>query len=199
HPEGVSVTGLGQRVKENTEVEVTCDVSRVKPAADIYWRKGPDGPLQTGTTSSGLNQHNKTFHLQSIYKVSFSRSDHNTTLYCLVTQPGDKTDVIASHTVNVEYPPSTAVTHTSLRKPIEGSSLTLTCDVTDGNPGGYIKPVTWRNGDVKLSPSDHYQLSDNVLTISSLNHTLDDGDYSCAARNDAGIGDFSAQFQLQIN
>ena len=100
HPEGVSVTGLGQRVTENTEVEVTCDVSRVKPAADIYWRKGLKGSLQKGTT----NWNNKIFHLQSTYKVSFSRSEHNTKLYCLVTRPGDSTDVgaTANQTVSVE-------------------------------------------------------------------------------------------------
>ena len=97
------MTGLGQWVKENTEVEVTCDVSRVKPKADIYWRKGLKGSLQTGTNSSGLNSDAKTFYLQSRYKVSFSRSEHNTKLYCLVTRPGDKTDVwaTASQTVNV--------------------------------------------------------------------------------------------------
>ena len=97
------MTGLGQRVKENTEVEVTCDVSRVKPEADIYWRKGPDDPLQIGTTSNERNQDGKTFHLQSTYKVSFSRSEHDTKLYCFVTQPGDNTDVwaTANQTVTV--------------------------------------------------------------------------------------------------
>ena len=98
------MTGFGQRVTENTEVEVTCDVSRVKPEADIYWRKGLKGSLQTGTTLNDLNPDNKTFHLQSTYKVSFSRSEHDTKLYCLVTRHGDKTDVLdtASHTVSVE-------------------------------------------------------------------------------------------------
>ena len=93
------MTGLGQSVKANTEVEVTCDVSRVKPAADIYWRKGLKGSLQTGST----NWNSTTFHLQSKYKVSFSRSEHDTKLYCLVTRPGDSTDVwgTASQTVNV--------------------------------------------------------------------------------------------------
>ena len=99
----MSVTGLGQKVIEFIEVEVTCDVSRVKPAADIYWRKGPDGPLQTGTTSNGTNPDGKTFHLQSTYKVYFSRNDRNTKLYCLVTRPGDRTDVwaTANQTVSV--------------------------------------------------------------------------------------------------
>ena len=97
------MTGLGQWVIENTEVEVTCNVSRVKPEADIYRRKGPNGPLPTGTNSNGINSDNKTFHLQSTYKESFSRSEHNTKLYCLVTRPGDSTDVwaAASQTVSV--------------------------------------------------------------------------------------------------
>ncbi|KAK2138814.1 hypothetical protein NP493_7096g00000 [Ridgeia piscesae] len=104
HPEGVSVTGLGERVKENTEVNVTCDVSRVKPEAAVYWRKGPDGPLQTGVQLpklNGLNSDGKTFHLHSTYKVSFSRSEHNTKLYCLVTRPGVKTDIWATESQTV--------------------------------------------------------------------------------------------------
>ena len=76
--------------------------------------------------------------------------------------------------------------------------MTLTCDVTEGNPGGYNKPVTWKKGDVILHSSSH-QLSDNKLTISSLNHTVDDGNYSCAAENEAGTGDFSATFHVLIN
>ena len=95
--------GLDKMVRENTDVVVACKVSRVKPAADIYWRKGPDGPLQTGTTSSGVNQDHKTFHLQSFYIMSFSRSEHNTKLYCLVTRHENTTDVwaTASQTINV--------------------------------------------------------------------------------------------------
>ncbi|KAK2176758.1 hypothetical protein NP493_641g01008 [Ridgeia piscesae] len=201
-PEGVSVTGLGQRVKENTEVEVTCDVSRVKPAADIYWRKGPDSPLHTGSTSSGLNQDHKTFHLQSTYKVSFNRNDHNTKLYCLVTRHGDRTDVwaTANQTISVAYAPSTAVTYSNARKPTEGGSMTLTCDITDGNPKDDIKHVTWKKGDITLPTSAHYTLSDNdkVLEISSLNHTVDDGNYSCAGQNEAGMGDFGVKLHLLV-
>ena len=104
-----------------------------------------------------------------------------------------------SITVSVSDPPSTAVTHTGLWKATEGNSVTLTCDVTDGNPGGYIKPVTWKKGDVVLHSSSHHQLSDKVLEISSLNHTVDDGNYSCAAQNEAGMGDFSAKFHLLVN
>ena len=50
-----------------------------------------------------------------------------------------------------------------------------------------------------LPTSNRYKLSERVLTISSLDHTVDDGHYSCAAQNEAGMGDFSAKFQLQIN
>ena len=85
--------------------------------------------------------------------------------------------------------------------PTEGSSVTLTCDVTDDNPRDDIKRVAWKKGDKTLPTSIRYTLSDNdkILRISSLFHTLDDGHYSCAAENDAGMGDFSAKFQLQIS
>ena len=95
-PQGVTITGLAESVRENTEVEVTCDVSQVRPKADIYWRKGDDGTPQAGTTTSENNSDGKTFKLHSTYKVSFSRSDHNTLLYCLVTRPEDNSDVWGS-------------------------------------------------------------------------------------------------------
>ena len=84
------------------------------------------------------------------------------------------------------------------QKPTDGSSMTLTCDITDGNPIDIIKNVIWQNGDTTLS-SGRYHVSGRNLTISSLNHTLDDGQYSCAAENEAGMGDFSATFQLLVN
>ena len=91
-PQGVTITGLTQSVIENTEVEVKCKVSRVKPRADIYWRKGLHGSLQRGTTTS-VPISDGTFQLEDTYKVSFSRNDHNTKLFCLVTRPGVSTDV----------------------------------------------------------------------------------------------------------
>ncbi|KAK2175071.1 hypothetical protein NP493_754g01003 [Ridgeia piscesae] len=150
-PEGVSVTGLGQRVKENTEVEATCDVSRVKPAADIYWRKGPDGPLQTGTTSSGLNQDHKTFHLQSTYKVSFSRNDRNTKLYCLVTRLGNKTDVWATAN-QTEYEANIQDEHARIIDARSGSqaltekapeSVTPNRTIQQGEPPTRLMPATF--------------------------------------------------------
>ena len=77
--------------------------------------------------------------------------------------------------------------------------MTLTCDVTDGNPRDDIKRVTWKKGVKTIPTSNRYQLSGRDLTIRSLNHTLDDGLYSCAAENEVGMGDFSAQFQLKIS
>ena len=96
------MTGLDQRVKQNTDVEVTCKVSRVKPQAVINWRKGLHGSLQTKTATKVTNS-DGTFKLTSTYKVSFSRSDHNAQVYCLVTLPGNTPDVWVntSETVNV--------------------------------------------------------------------------------------------------
>ena len=99
--------------------------------------------------------------------------------------------------------PSTRVTKGVPWNATEGNHVTLTCDITDGRPRDDIKKVTWNKGDMTLSPStsSHYTLSDNdkVLTISSLDHTVDDGNYSCAATNAAGMGDFSEKVRLQIS
>ena len=97
--------------------------------------------------------------------------------------------------------PSTRVTKDVSGNPAEGHTVTLTCDITDGRPRDDITKVTWKKGDKILSTSSHYTLSDKdkVLTISSLNHTLDDGHYSCAADNKAGNGAFSTKFHLLVN
>ena len=50
-----------------------------------------------------------------------------------------------------------------------------------------------------LPTSNRYKLSGRILTISSLDYTVDDGHYCCAAEIQAGMGDFGAKFQLQIN
>ena len=91
------------------------------------------------------------------------------------------------------------MTNATSWNPTEGEAITLICDVKDGRPINDIKKVTWNKGDKTLTTSSHIQLSDNKLIISSLDHTLDDGHYSCAAENEVGRGDFSARFHLLVN
>ena len=91
-PQDVSIDGPDQPVLENTEVEVKCRVGRVKPAADIYWRKGDSGSLETGTLSK-VDNSDGTFQVESTYKVSFSRTDNGIKLHCLVTRPNNTADV----------------------------------------------------------------------------------------------------------
>ena len=81
---------------------------------------------------------------------------------------------------------------------MEGSSFALTCHITDGNPRDDITKVTWKKDASIIFPSDHYQLGGQDLTIRSLNHSRDDGRYSCAAENVAGTGLFSAKLQLLV-
>ena len=97
--------------------------------------------------------------------------------------------------------PTTRVTKDVSGNPTEGLTVTLTCVITDGRPRDDITKVTWKKGDKTLQVSSHYTLSDKdkVLTISPLNHTLDDGHYSCAADNKAGKGAFSAKLHLLVN
>ncbi|KAK2174672.1 hypothetical protein NP493_781g00014 [Ridgeia piscesae] len=75
------------------------------------------------------------------------------------------------------------------------------CRHSNTRPRDDITKVTWKKGDKPLNISSRYTLGDNdkVLTISSLNHTVDDGHYSCAAQNEAGRGDFSAKVHLLVN
>ena len=84
-PRGFSLSGLEDWVPENTEVEVTCGVSRVKTPKSIYWRKGTVISPQPDTTKSKLNSDNITFNLQAKFKVSFNRSEHKSVFSCVLT------------------------------------------------------------------------------------------------------------------
>ncbi|KAI0236794.1 hypothetical protein LSAT2_012662 [Lamellibrachia satsuma] len=95
-------------------------------------------------------------------------------------------------------PPSTQVTQKTSGNPTEGGSLTLTCDITDGRPRDDIKRVTWKKGGQEVTSSGRNNLSDRDLTISSLDHSKDDGSYTCAAKNAAGMGGSGDAFQLDV-
>ena len=77
--------------------------------------------------------------------------------------------------------------------------MTLTCDITDGRPRDDIKRVTWKKGGQEVTTSGQTSISGRDLTISSLDHSKDDGSYTCAAENAAGMGRFGEALQLQIN
>ena len=95
--------------------------------------------------------------------------------------------------------PSTRVTQMISGNPTEGGSVTLTCDITDGRPRDDIKRVTWKKGGQEITSSGQINLTGRDLTISSLEHSKDDGSYTCAAENFAGMGVFGEALQLQIN
>ena len=101
--------------------------------------------------------------------------------------------------VTVSDPPSSEVKQSDSGNAVDASSFTLTCSIIDGNPTDDINNVTWRKGASIISPSDHYQLRGQDLTIRSLNHSRDDGLYSCKAENVAGTGFWSQTFQLLVS
>ena len=77
--------------------------------------------------------------------------------------------------------------------------MTLTCDITDGRPRDDIKRVTWKKGGQEVTSSGRNNISGRDLIISSLDHSKDDGSYTCAAENAAGMGGFGETLQLLIN
>ena len=90
------------------------------------------------------------------------------------------------------------MTQKDSKSPTQGTPVTLTCDITDGRPSNVIN-VLWKKGSTHIASSGPYQLSGRDLTIGSLDHSRDDGNYSCAAQNAAGTGGFSAKFSFIVN
>ena len=97
-PPHISMSGIGEWVEENTEVEVYCDVDRVKPASEykITWKKGINALWQQlGTRRQGTNKKDKSEYIRSTYKHSFSRSDHLIGLFCRTS------GIVANRTIKV--------------------------------------------------------------------------------------------------
>ena len=82
--------------------------------------------------------------------------------------------------------------------PMEGDSVTLTCNIKDGRPRDDIKRVTWKKGGQEVTTSGQTSISGRDLTISSLDHSKDDGSYTCAAENAAGMGGSGEALQLHV-
>ena len=76
----------------------------------------------------------------------------------------------------------------------------ILCKVLAGSPKVF-KRVTWRKDLNNLTNSGRYKFlyKGMYLQIKSLNHTLDDGNYSCAATNDVGTGKFGEKLNLLVN
>ncbi|KAI0229365.1 hypothetical protein LSAT2_020221 [Lamellibrachia satsuma] len=143
-------------------MEVTCDVSRVKPKADIYWRMGDDDIPQTGTTTSQKTQMEK--HLNFSPSTKCLSVAMTTTLVCIVLSLDLESKLISG----------AQAARLSMFCVNPPSSVTLTCGITDGRPRDDIKRVTWMKGGQEVTSSGRNNISGRDLTINSLNNTKDD-------------------------
>ena len=76
--------------------------------------------------------------------------------------------------------------------PKEGTDYTLSCELDDeGLPSPGLHDYTWWRDDQLLN-----ERSQNLTQ--SLDHTLHDGTYTCAASNIAGMGPISQGYQLWV-
>ena len=92
----------------------------------------------------------------------------------------------------LDRPTTTVQNVTPSHPPIEGTSVTLRCNVEDGKPLDITK-LEWKHND-RIMQGQKWE----YLTIDSLNKDVDGGQYSCAAENVFGMGTHSDPFDLQI-
>ena len=77
--------------------------------------------------------------------------------------------------------------------PKEGTDYTLSCELDDeGLPSPGLHDYTWWRNDNQLLKEKSQNLTQ------SLDHTLHDGTYTCAASNTAGMETVSQGYQLQV-
>ncbi|XP_056011993.1 titin-like isoform X2 [Ostrea edulis] len=149
-------------VIEGSDLAITCSVTNGKPSqTTVYWTKSGD---------SGFRQNNATLQITKINRSS--SGSYTCTAENIYTIGGKGTGSQAVN-VNVLYPPT--VSPLTNRDVIEGSDLTITCSVTNGNPSQTT--VYWtKSGD------SGFRQNNATLQITKINRSSS-GTYTCTAEN----------------
>eukprot|EP00105_Crassostrea_gigas_P021956 XP_011441295.1 PREDICTED: hemicentin-2 isoform X1 [Crassostrea gigas] len=149
-----------QRTIEGRNLSVTCSYTSGKPTSTIfYWTKA----------DSEFISDNRTLLIPNL-----GREDSGSYV-CIaenIYSSGNKGTANATIEIDVQYPPSIQAFDT--QRPVEGTTLVIPCNVTDGNPA--VTSIHWTR--VGYS-SNHYGANYTLSTVQR-SHS---GTYICHARN----------------
>uniref|UniRef100_A0A2C9LR15 Ig-like domain-containing protein n=1 Tax=Biomphalaria glabrata TaxID=6526 RepID=A0A2C9LR15_BIOGL len=190
-------------VQENSNITATCTAIVGYPnAGQIVWKAYQNGQsvdlsselLITAVNVSQPGDDQCTVRTQNSVTLKVNRLHQNISLACFVinqdfnpTAPetcttDPETDLCAqTDPVTVTYPVSSiSVTREPASTLYEGNTVTLKCQA-EGNP---LPTYTWTKvGDENRTLASVMDGLYSTVTLTSLNKTLDSGDYNCTASN----------------
>uniref|UniRef100_A0A2C9LUF7 Ig-like domain-containing protein n=1 Tax=Biomphalaria glabrata TaxID=6526 RepID=A0A2C9LUF7_BIOGL len=201
-PTAPTLSNVQTDVQENSNITATCTAGVGYPnAGQIVWKANQNGQsvdllsklmiTAVNVTKSGDDK--CTVRTQSSVTLKVNRLHQNFSLACFVinqiykpTAPENcintATDLCAmTNPVIVTYPVSSiSVTREPVTTLYEGARVTLKCQA-DGNP---LPTYTWTKvGDENRTPFSVMDGLVSTVTLTSLNKSLDAGDYNCSASN----------------
>nr|XP_034303699.1 hemicentin-1 isoform X2 [Crassostrea gigas] len=159
YPPTVLQMGL-QRTIEGRNLSVTCFYISGKPnATTFYWTKA-DSEFR--------------YDYRTLWIPNIGREDSGSYVCNAenIYSSGNKGTANATIEIDVQYPPSVQPFDT--QKPVEGTTLIIPCNVTDGNPA--VTSIHW----TRVGYSSSYYGANYTLSTVQRSHS---GTYICRARN----------------
>ncbi|KAG1692976.1 Hemicentin-1 [Nymphon striatum] len=185
HPPDVATRITPDIVKENgvnTRVTLSCVVTAANPEKLLYIRWYKDGIIMNETSGDSGNDIVWTDDIDRTFTGAYS---------CQAQNVAGWGPISPDQTLTVLYPPGEAFMSASSVIPMKGEDLTLFCMVADlGNPP--TEMFRWMKNGTVVSETTEGNITIDYIGIN------DEGNYSCAAVNSAGMGQ-PAYYYVKIN
>ncbi|XP_053372613.1 hemicentin-1-like isoform X1 [Mercenaria mercenaria] len=143
-------------VSSGDTVEVSCNTTGCRPAANMSWSY--QGSTTTGEVTSTIDATSETYTVVSLFRRQVTSADNGHTVQCIVTHPAliSPSEKTTSVKLNVNFsvrPSSTRITGNKEIIATGQTALTLTCTTGSSNPASDIR---WKNGSVTLTSNRPY-------------------------------------------
>uniref|UniRef100_S4RV30 Cell adhesion molecule 2a n=1 Tax=Petromyzon marinus TaxID=7757 RepID=S4RV30_PETMA len=182
------ITGYDGVLMEGDTIQLTCQSTGSKPAANIRWFKG--NQELKGQRREKKDNNKKTFTVISTVNITVEWVDNMTPVRCQMDHPALRTTLLqTSQDLHVQYKPRLVITPSSDIFE-EGDTMELSCIAT-GNPNP--SSIQWARRDGEMP--DRARILGNKLVITALNKT-DNGTYKCEGFNN--IGHSAEEYTLYV-
>ncbi|XP_060080193.1 nephrin-like [Ylistrum balloti] len=172
---------------ENTDLQVVCESTGSRPAADIEWNVGGRWQSSNPTEVKVMDSATETYTVTSTLSLRVTRPDNGKSVYCRASNRALSGGTESAHqTITVLYPPDIYISYTNVT--YTSPYRMFTCS-PDGNPAIY-QFGQWRHtaedGTLIRQFTGISSSTESILTLPDTDVTRryeDTGYYICSASN----------------
>ncbi|XP_060081861.1 nephrin-like [Ylistrum balloti] len=171
----------------NTNLQVVCESTGSRPAADIEWNVGGTWQSSNPTEVKVIDSSTETYNVTSTLSLQVTRPDDGKSVYCRANNRALSGGTESEHkTITVLYPPDIHINYVNVTH--MSSDRILTCS-PDGNPAMYQFrqwTQTAEDGTVIRQFTGISSSTESILTLPDSDITRryeDTGYYICSASN----------------